>query len=350
MAVRAGIIAQPAPEPTPTATPAVDEGVAAANDIRDVVSSGDGPVGRLVETLDAIALQVGHTRVSLWDTLVVVLVITAVIAAAWFGSKLARWLLDKLTRLDSTQRLLAEKLVTIVVWLLAILIGIDLLGLDLTALAVFSGAFGLAVGFGLQKTFGNLIAGIILLMDRSIKPGDVIAVSDMSGRESFGQIRKIGIRAISVTTRDKKEYLIPNENLMINQVENWSYSARDVRVKAPLSVGYETDLERAEELMLQAVKEAPRVLPLPEPKVLLMGFGETGIAMEIRFWITDPEEGINSVRSDVYKRVWHLFRQEGIRIPFPQREIHIENPQQRQQLDGPAAAVERESSKDERPT
>jgi len=304
----------------------------AADDIRDAVSSADNPIGRFVDTLDTIALQLGHTRISLWDMLVVVLVITAVILFAWFGSKLAHWLLGKLTRLDSTQKLLTEKIVTVAIWLLAIMIGIDILGVDLTALAVFSGAFGLAIGFGLQKTFGNLIAGIILLMDRSIKPGDVIAVSDMSGRESFGQIRKIGIRAISVITRDKKEYLIPNENLMINQVENWSYSARDVRVKAPLSVAYETDLERAEQLMLQAAEETPRVLATPEPKVLLMGFGESGIAFEIRFWILDPEEGVSSVRSEVYKRVWRLFRQEGIRIPFPQRDLNIGNPSQFEDL------------------
>jgi len=306
--------------------------VTAADDIREAVRATDNPVGRFVDTLDAIALQVGNTRISVWDTLVVVLVITALILFAWFLSKLAHWLLAKLTRLDSTQQLLTEKLVTVAIWLLAIMVGIDILGVDLTALAVFSGAFGLAIGFGLQKTFGNLIAGIILLMDRSIKQGDVIAVSDMAGRESFGQIRKIGIRAISVTTRDKKEYLIPNENLMINQVANWSYSARDVRVRAPLSVAYETDLDRAEELMLQAAADAPRVLADPAPKVLLMGFGESGIAFEIRFWIRDPEEGISSVRSEVYKRLWHLFQDEGIRIPFPQRDINLGNPRQFEEL------------------
>src|SRR5690606_33584884 len=155
------------------------------------------------------------------------------------------------------------------------------------------------VGFGLQKTFGNLVAGIILLMDRSIKPGDVIAVSDMSGRESFGQIRKIGVRAISVVTRDRKEYLIPNENLMINQVENWSYSSREVRVKAPVGVAYGTDLDLAEKLLLQAAVDAPRVLAEPVPRVLLMGFGASSIDFEIRFWITDPEEGVSGVRSEV---------------------------------------------------
>src|SRR4029079_15823313 len=164
---------------------------------------------------------------------------------------------------------LTEKLVGIAIWAVAILVGIDILGIDLTALTVFSGAFGLAIGLGLQKTFGNLIAGIILLMDRSIKPGDVITVSDTAGNESFGQIRKIGIRAISVVTRDRKEYLIPNENLMVNQVENWSYSSREVRVRAPVGLACGTDLDLAERLMLEAAVYAPRVLSAPAPKVLL---------------------------------------------------------------------------------
>ena len=282
-----------------------------------------GPVGQFIETLDSYRLDLGSTHISLWSMLAVLLVILAVIISARIGGRIAHWGLAKLTGLDSTQQLLAEKLVTVAIWAIAVLIGIDVLGINLTALTVFSGAFGLAIGFGLQKTFGNLIAGIILLMDRSIKPGDVIAVSDMAGRESFGQIRKIGIRAISVTTRDKKEYLIPNENLMVNQVENWSYSAREVRVRAPLGVAYTTDIDLAETLMLKAASEVPRVLEVPEPRVLLMGFGESAIQFEIRFWIVDPEEGISSVRSEVYKRVWHAFKQHNIAIPYPQRDIHI---------------------------
>ncbi|KPL69709.1 hypothetical protein SZ64_18070 [Erythrobacter sp. SG61-1L] len=315
-------------------------GVAAADDIRDAVSAKAGAVAQFVGTLDSIALQIGHTRISLWDTLVVVMVITAVLFFAWFASRLARWLLGKATRLDPTQKLLTDKLLTVAIWALSILVGIDILGIDLTALAVFSGAFGLAIGFGLQKTFGNLIAGIILLMDRSIKPGDVIAVSDMSGRESFGQIRKIGIRAISVTTRDMKEYLIPNENLMINQVENWSYSSRDVRVKAPIGVAYDTDIDLARDLMMQAAKDVTRVLHDPAPRVLLMDFGENSINFEIRFWITDPEEGISSVRSEVYWRVWRLFRENGIKIPFPQRDINLRG---NAQFDTLIAALERDS-------
>ncbi|QYU66910.1 mechanosensitive ion channel [Leptolyngbya sp. 15MV] len=260
------------------------------------------------------------------------LVIVGLIFTAWLASKASHRFLRRITRLDATQQLLGEKLLTIAVWAAAVLVGIDLLGIDLTALAVFSGAFGLAIGFGLQKTFGNLIAGIILLMDKSIKPGDVIAVSDMSGRESFGQIRKIGIRAISIITRDKKEYLIPNENLMINQVENWSYSSREVRVKAPVGVAYDTDIELAERLMFEAVRDVPRVLPGSEPRVLLMGFGDSSIDFEIRFWISDPEEGISSVRSEVLKRVWRLFQENGIEIPFPQRDLNLRNNEQFENL------------------
>ena len=277
----------------------------------------------LFDTLDRIGFDIGHTRISLWTGLVVLVVMLATIAIARLGSRIAKKSFARLTRLDPAQQLLGEKLVSIAIWTLALLMAIDVLGVDLTALTVFSGAFGLAAGFGLQKTFGNLIAGIILLMDRSIKPGDVIAVSDMSGRESFGQIRRIGIRAISVVTRDKKEYLIPNENLMINQVENWSYSSRDVRVKAPVHVAYGTDIELAEALMTRACRDVPRVLADPEPKALLMAFNESSIQFEIRFWIRDPEEGLSNVRSDVFKRVWQLFGENGVHIPFPQRDLHL---------------------------
>jgi small-conductance mechanosensitive channel len=263
-----------------------------------------------------------------WDGLVVVAVILAIFLLAWFGSRLARRAVNRMTRFDPSQRLLADKLLTIAVWAMAILIGIDLLGIDLTALAVFSGAFGLAIGFGLQKTFGNLIAGIILLMDKSIKPGDVISVADSSGQESFGQIRKIGIRAISVVTRDKTEYLIPNETLMINQVVNWSYSSRDVRVKAPVGVAYGSDIELVEKLLLEAVKDAPRVLDTPAPRVNLTGFGDSSVDFEIRFWILDPEEGMSNIRSDVYKRVWKLFKENGIEIPFPQRDLNLRGNEQ----------------------
>ncbi|HEX7711925.1 MAG TPA: mechanosensitive ion channel domain-containing protein [Sphingomonadaceae bacterium] len=315
----AGQGSQAAAPAHPALSPAVN--------IKRAVAKENSTAGSVIETLDSYGFDVGQTHISLWTGSVVLLVIVGVIVFARLGSQAARWLLGKTARLDLTQKLLAEKLATVFIWALALLIGIDILGINLTALAVFSGAFGLAIGFGLQKTFGNLIAGIILLMDRSIKPGDVISVADVSGKDSFGQIRKIGIRAISVVTRDKTEYLIPNEILMTTQVVNWSYSSRDVRVKAPVGVAYDTDLELAERLMLQAAGDTPRVLANPEPKVLLMAFGESSVQFEIRFWIMDPEEGVSGVRSEVYKRVWKLFHEHGVSLPFPQRDLNLQGEQ-----------------------
>ena len=213
---------------------------------------------------------------------------------------------------------------SLTIWATAFFLGLDLLGINLTALTVFSGAFGLAVGFGLQKTFGNMIAGIILLMDRSIKPGDVIAVND--GTNSVvGQVTRIGIRAVSVVTRDKKEFLIPNENLMINQVENWSYSSRDVRIRVPVGIGYASDVDLAEKLVVEAALDTPRVMPFPAPQMLLIGFGDNGLLCEVRLWVDDPEEGIGNVRSDLLKRVLRRFREHGIQLPHPQRDVHVKD-------------------------
>lgn len=311
-------VIQAAPTPEPT-----EDIVTGAEALKDAVSEQSVTVASIIEKLDGFGFTIDETRISAWSVLVVILVLLGVIIFARLFSRLAHSALAKMTKFDASQRLLAEKLATIIVWAFAILIAIDMLGIDLTALAVFSGAFGLAIGFGLQKTFGNLLAGILLLMDKSIKPGDVISVTDAAGNEGFGQIRKIGIRAISVVTRDKTEYLIPNENLMINQVVNWSYSSREVRVKAPVGVSYGSDLDLVSDLLYQAVSDTPRVLDNPKPRVNLMGFGDSSVDFEIRFWILDPEEGLANIRSDVYMRMWQLFHKHDIEIPFPQRDLNL---------------------------
>ncbi|MEX0342082.1 MAG: mechanosensitive ion channel family protein [Erythrobacter sp.] len=311
------------------AEPAQEEStVAAAEGAKEALSSQSETVGSVVDTLDAVALSFGEFRISLFDVLIVGVVIFGVLAFAWFASRMGRRVVRRMHRLDEAQQLLVEKIVTIIIWAAAFFIGIDMLGIDLTALAVFSGAFGLAIGFGLQKTFGNLIAGIILLMDRSIKPGDVIAVADTVGNESFGQIRKIGIRAVSVTTRDQREYLIPNENLMINQVENWSYSSKNVRMQVPVGVSYEADMNLAEELMLEAARSCERVLSAPPPTVWMSEYGDNSVNFMIHCWIKDPEDGVGNVRSAVLKKLWWLFKENGIEIPFPQRDLHIRSSDQ----------------------
>ncbi|RKF21241.1 mechanosensitive ion channel protein [Altericroceibacterium spongiae] len=318
-----------------TATPAAqptEQAVGAAESIKDAVTQHSVTIGGIIEKLDAIGFTVGSTRISVWSALLVVMVLAAIVVCAQVGSKLAHSLFNRLTRLNPAQQLLGEKLLTLVVWAIAILIGIDILGINLTALTVFSGAFGLAIGFGLQKTFGNLIAGIILLMDRSIKPGDVIAISDQAGNSTFGQIRKIGIRAVSVTTRDRREYLIPNEQLMINQVENWSYSSKVVRIQVPVGISYQCDIKLAEELMLEAAKKAKRVLDTPPPSVWLDNYGNSSVDFVIQCWINDPEDGVGNVRSEVLKNLWWLFQEKGIEIPFPQRDLNLRSNAQFDQL------------------
>ena len=276
----------------------------------------------LLAQLDKIGFDVGDYHISLLGGLKVLTAAVAVLVTGWFLNLLVRRLFRRMHRLDQTQQLLGEKLAGIAVWTGLVLIAIDFLGISLTALTVFSGAFGLAIGFGLQKTFGNLISGIIMLMDRSIKPGDVIAVGSGTDK-TVGQVNRIGIRAVSVTTRDQIEYLIPNELLMTSTVENWSFSTRDVRLKVPVGIAYGSDVALAERLMLQAAHETERVHPDPAPTVWLHAFGDSAIEFEIQLWIDDPEAGVGNVRSEVLKRIWELFNQHGVELPYPQRDLHI---------------------------
>ena len=192
------------------------------------------------------------------------------------------------------------------------------IGLDLTGLAFLYGIIGVGLGFGLQTVVSNLVSGVIILLDKSIKPGDVIAVGD-----SFGWVNKIGVRAVSVLTREGKEHLIPNEDLMTREVENWSYSNPNVRISIPVGVSYNTDMDQAIELMKQACEDIPRVLSHPKPVCWMLGFGDSSVDFEIRCWIKDPQSGVGNFRAAILKRVWDLFKEHEIEIPFPQRDVHI---------------------------
>ena len=283
-----------------------------------VLADAVGGLAPIRDTLDRVGFNAGERRLSLLVLIQIAVTLLALYAVVRLVNRLLGQTIKRVSGLDATQQLLAQKLAGVAVVVVAFFVGIDLIGIDLTALAVFSGAFGLAVGFGFQKTFGNLIAGIILLMDRSIKPGDVIVVG-----ESFGHVTKIGVRAVSIVTRDGKEHLIPNENLMTQEVENWSYSSRDVRVHIPVGVAYDCDLPRAQQLMIEAAKASPRVLQTPEPRVWLLAFGESSVDHEILVWIRDPEAGVGNVQSEILNRLWVLFKENEISIPFPQRDIRL---------------------------
>ena len=283
-----------------------------------ILADAVGGLDKVTGPLDALAFTVGRRRLSLLALIQILVGLLALYAAVKLINRLIGQSLQHATALDPTQRLLTQKLAALVVIAIAFFLGIDLAGIDLTALAVFSGALGLAVGFGLQKTFGTLLAGLILLMDRSIKPGDVISVG-----ETFGQVNKIGVRAVSIVTRDGKEYLIPNELLMTQEVVNWSYSTRDVRISIPVSIRYDCDLALARKLMIAAADASPRVLATPKPSVWITKLGDSGIDHEIRVWILDPEAGIGPVRSEILTRVLELFAENGVSTSFPQREVSI---------------------------
>ncbi|HEX2812538.1 MAG TPA: mechanosensitive ion channel domain-containing protein [Sphingopyxis sp.] len=289
-------------------------------------------IGRVAEAMQAIGLDVGSYRLSLYG------LVSAIIVAVllWIGVKLVmraiKWLLRRNTQIDQAQRLLTEKLIAIALFSFALLLGIDLLGIDLTTLAVFSGAAGLAIGFGLQKTVGNLIAGIILLMDRSIQPGDVIVVGDAAsmgsgplpgGVPNVGRVAKIGVRAVNIVTRDGKKHLIPNELLMTQPVENWSYSSRDVRVRMRIPVAYECDLRAAQAIIVEVAKANPRILADPEPVVWITAFSERAVEHELRYWISDPESGLGNIQGEVFLGIWERFKAAGIRIPYPRQDVRL---------------------------
>ena len=261
-----------------------------------------GGLSPLSSGLENARLTAGTTTISLLDVIraIAIVLLLLAVARAIIGVT-SRWI-GTISGFDPSQRVLFQKVAQIAVVTVAIFLGIDILGIDLTALAVFSGAFGLAIGFGLQKTFGNLISGLILLMDRSIKPG---------------------VRAVSVLTRDGKEHLIPNERLMTEEVENWSYSSREVRVHVGFSVSYESDSRLVQKLAVEAALEAPRVLAKPDAVCWIKSFGDSGVEFDLRIWIDDPEAGVGNIVSEVFLRIWDAFKANGISMPYPQRDIHV---------------------------
>ena len=284
-----------------------------------------GGVLRTIEALKAIGIDVGSYRLSLYGLFSTIVVAVLLYLAVRIILRSIKWLLRRNTQIDATQRLLAEKLIAIALFVFALLFGIDLLGIDLTALAVFSGAAGLAIGFGLQKTVGNLIAGIILLMDRSIKPGDIIVVGDGSsmggsalpgGVPNVGRVAKIGVRAVNVVTRDGKKHLIPNELLMTQPVENWSYASPEVRVRMRVPVPYDCDLRRAQRLIVETAMTNPRILNEPEPAVWITAFGERAVEHELRYWISDPEAGLGNIQGEVFLGIWDRFKEVGFASPI----------------------------------
>ncbi|MEP4380493.1 MAG: mechanosensitive ion channel domain-containing protein [Alphaproteobacteria bacterium] len=271
-----------------------------------------------LDLLDGISLSIGKIRISALGVIEGLFYLVMLLWLANLAANLLERRIKKLPNVTPSMQVLFTKLAKILLVIFAIFIAVNSVGIDLTALAVFGGALGVGIGFGLQKIVSNFISGIILLMDRSIKPGDTIGVAG-----TYGWIQSLGARYVSVVTRDGIEHLIPNEELIVTRVENWSFSGKRVRLRVPIGVAYGSDVHKAIELCVEATKDQERIVGDPEPKCLLKGFGDSSVDLEIRFWIRDPEAGVSNIKSVVLLRVWDLFHEHGIEIPFPQRDLHL---------------------------
>ena len=284
-----------------------------------------GWLGPIIATLDSFGIAAGKTRITVWSVLKLLFTLTLfMLVAAW----ISRWVERRVKRLTSvamSTRIGISKFANAFLIALSILIGLNAAGVDLTALTVLTGAVGLGLGFGLQSIAANFVSGFVLLKDRSIKPGDVISLSGQSGTstENFGWVQELRGRYVVVRDRDGVEMLVPNQQLISNAVINWSYTDPRIRLKLPIRISYRDDPELALKILLDACEGQARVLRDPAPVSRLMHFSDSGIELELRFWISDPQEGVNNVRSEVNRAIWRLFKEHKITIPIAQREIIV---------------------------
>jgi small-conductance mechanosensitive channel len=268
--------------------------------------------------LDRVAIEAGQFRMSLL-TVIEALVVTGVLfMLARFVSRVGADRIRGNKGLSASVQVLSVKLMQIALYTAAVLIGLTAVGVDLTAFAFMSGAIGLGLGFGLQKVVSNLVSGLIILLDKSIKPGDVISLG-----ETFGWISSLGARYVGVVTRDGKEYLIPNEDLITGQVVNWSHSNRFVRLDIYFGTAYGDDPHLVRKVAVEAAAGVKRVLSSRSPVCHIVGFGDSSVDYILRFWIDDPTGGLTNIRGNVYLALWDAFRANGITIPFPQREVKV---------------------------
>ncbi|GAB4385802.1 mechanosensitive ion channel family protein [Albidovulum sp.] len=268
--------------------------------------------------LDGLAVEFGDFRLSVLAVLKAVIVTGVLIFGARLLAQTTASRINANEDISPSMRVLTVKFLQVVLYSAAFFIGLKAVGFDLTGLAVLSGAIGVGLGFGLQKVVSNLVSGIIILMDKSIKPGDVISLGD-----TFGWIEALGARYVSVVTRDGKEYLIPNEDLITGQVVNWSHSNEFVRIDLHFGTSYHDDPHQVRKLAVEAAHSVSRVLRSRPAVCHITGFGDSSVDYILRFWIRDPVEGLTNVKGNVYLALWDAFKEHGISIPFPQREVKI---------------------------
>jgi len=268
--------------------------------------------------LDSLAFSFGDTRFSIYGLIKGIIAIAVLFWIFSIFEGMLKRRIEGLTNVTPSAKVLLNKFLRVVLIVLGTLVAMDAIGIDLTALAVFSGAIGIGLGLGLQKVAANLVSGVILLLDRSVKPGDVISLGD-----TYGKIDKLAGRYVSVITRDGTEHLIPNEELITQRVENWSFSDTNVRQRALIGVDYSSDIKLAISLCEEAANETTRIVKTPAARCLLRDFADNSVSIELRYWVNDAQNGLGNVRSDVMMRIWDKFHANGVAFPYPQRDIHV---------------------------
>jgi small-conductance mechanosensitive channel len=271
-----------------------------------------------IQFLDEISFSLGQATISVLTIMQALVTLGILLWISAIAGQLTESKLKSSQNLSPSIQVLTIKFMRISLSAVAFIMALAIVGVDLTAFAVVGGAVGVGIGFGLQKIFANLISGFILLMDKSIKPGDVIVVADY-----YGRVDALTARYVSVTTRDGVEHLIPNEELIINRVENWSHSQNLLRLRQVVGIHYKADLHKAIALCKEAAAETNRILSDPPPNCLVKEFGDSSVNLEMRVWINDPMNGRANVISELLICIWDKFHEHGIEIPYPQRDLHI---------------------------
>jgi small-conductance mechanosensitive channel len=276
-----------------------------------------GQLETAAETLDSFAIEIGGLRLT---PLLLIKAGALLIATLWLTNIASNYIESRITRasdLTPSIQVLLVKIIRIGLMVVAIAIALGAVGINLSALAVFTGAAGVGIGLGLQKIVANFISGIILLADKSVKPGDLVTIGDSSGR-----ISAMKTRYISVAAGDGREFLIPNEDLVTQKVVNWTYTDKNTLVKVLFSTNYDADPRLVCKLAIEVGAAAPRAIKNKPPNCILTEFAEAGMKFSLTFWIADPD-GMDGVKSEVMLALWDTFKREGIRVPYPVREIRV---------------------------
>ena len=276
-----------------------------------------GQLGPAIDMLDSVSVVLGDLR---FTPLLLIKLALLLIIALWLTNIASNFVESRITQsadLTPSIQVLLIKMIRLALMIFAVAVAMSAVGINLSALAIFSGAAGVGIGFGLQKIVANFISGIILLADKSVKPGDLVTIGDSSGR-----ISAMKTRYISVAAGDGREFLIPNEDLVTQKVTNWTYTDRNTLVKVNFGTNYDADPRLVCKLASDVAAEGKRTLKGKPPNCILTEFAEAGMKFSLTFWIADPD-GMDNVKSDVMLALWEAFKREGIRVPYPVREIRV---------------------------